>query len=185
MARIPYVDPESASPEIREAFDRIGVELNIFKLVAHADTAFVPFLRFAGTLLTRLRLDPVLRELAILEVARVSGAEYEWIQHAAIATAVGTSDEQVAAVQSGDLDADCLSDAQRAVLRFTRETLEQVGVSEETFERVSAHLSAQEIVELLLVVGAYRMLAGVMEACEIDLDPAIGPELLARDRGRD
>jgi 4-carboxymuconolactone decarboxylase len=180
MARIPYVDPASASPEVRAAFDRLGLELNIFRLVAHAETAFEPFLRFAGTLLTRLQLEPVLRELAILEVARLSGAEYEWVQHAAIATAVGVTDEQVAAVQRGELDASCLSDLQRTVLRFTRETLEQVGVSQETFERASAHLSPREIVELLLVVGAYRMLAGVMESCAIDLDPAVGAELLER-----
>lgn len=184
MARIPYVDPASASPKVRAAFEQLGVELNIFKLVAHAETAFEPFLRFAGTLLTRLQLDPVLRELAILEVARISGAEYEWVQHAAIATAVGASDEQVAAVQRGELDAPSLSEPQRAVLQFTRETIEQVGVSDETFERASAHLSSREIVELLLVVGAYRMLAGVMETCAIDLDPAVGPELLERRQRR-
>ncbi len=184
MARIPYVDPASTSPEVRAAFDRIGLELNIFRLLAHADTAFEPFLRFAGALLTRLQLDPVLRELAILEVARLSGADYEWVQHAAIATAVGVTDEQVAAVENGDLDASCLSDPQRAVLRFTRETLEHVGVSDRTFEQASAHLSPQEIVELLLVVGAYRMLAGVMEACEIDLDPAVGAGVLDRTQRR-
>jgi alkylhydroperoxidase family enzyme len=184
MARIPYVDPASASPDVRAAFEQLGLELNIFRLLAHAETAFAPFLRFAGALLTRLQLDPVLRELAILEVARLSGAEYEWIQHAAIATGVGVTAEQVAAVDRGDLDASCFSAPQRTVLRFTRETLEHVGVSDETFEQASAHLTAREIVELLLVVGAYRMLAGVMETCAIDLDPAVGPDVLERAQRR-
>ena len=180
MARIPYVDPETASPEVRAAFDRLGAQLNIFRLLAHAATALRPFLRFAGALLNDLRLDPGLRELAILEVARHSGAEYEWVQHAAIAAAVGVGDEKIAAVESSDLEAGCLLPAERAVLRFTRETLDDVGVSEETFDSASAHLSAREIVELLLVVGAYRMLAGVMESCAIDLDPPVGAELLER-----
>ena len=66
----------------------------------------------------------MLRELAILHVARRTGAEYEWIQHADIARAVGASDEQVAAVRAGELRADCFDERARLVLRFTNELLD-------------------------------------------------------------
>jgi hypothetical protein len=48
--------------------------------MAHAQTAFRPWLRFAGALLADLGLDPALRELAILRVGQLA-AQYEWVQH--------------------------------------------------------------------------------------------------------
>src|SRR6266536_6540118 len=98
MARLPNVDAESAAGDVRTALERVP-QLNIFRLLANADTAFVPWLRWAGVLLSDLKLDPLLRELAILRVAQLTPhAEYEWIQHVPIAKAVGATDAQVAAI---------------------------------------------------------------------------------------
>jgi hypothetical protein len=74
MARLPYRDPRAASPEVREALDALP-PLNIFRMLAHADSAFIPYLGFAGALLAQLELDSKLRELAILLVATRTGAE--------------------------------------------------------------------------------------------------------------
>src|SRR3979409_1117719 len=93
VARLPYVDPASASPEIREPLEALP-PLNIFRTVAHADTAVRPLLRLGGAILGQGELDPRRRELAILRTAAVTGAEYEWIQHESIARGLGASDEQ-------------------------------------------------------------------------------------------
>src|SRR4029079_13294022 len=96
----------------------------IFRMMANADTAFRPWLRWGATLLSDLQLDPLVRELAILRVARLTPhAEYEWVQHAGIAKAVGASDEQVAALQRDDTAADCFSDLEQLVLAFTTEVV--------------------------------------------------------------
>jgi 4-carboxymuconolactone decarboxylase len=170
MPRISYIDPASAPEPIREAFEAIP-PLNIFKTLAHAETAFRPFLRFGNAVLRRLELDPVLRELAILQVARQAEAEYEWIQHVAIGRSVGVSDEQIAAVEEGDLEADVFDDAQRAVLAFTRAVVVGPHVPDSVFERLRAQLSEREVVELLLTIGDYWMLARVMTVLEIDIEP--------------
>src|SRR5436190_11084189 len=122
VPRIPYVDPEKAPEPIREAFEVVP-PLNIFKTLAHAESAFRPFLRFGGAVLTRLQLDPVLRELAILQVARQTEAEYEWVQHVAIGRSAGITDEQITALEDGELEGKAFDDAQRAVLVFTREVV--------------------------------------------------------------
>src|SRR5882757_11462489 len=113
MPRIQPVDPAAAPDPVREAL-AVLPDLNIFKTLAHAETAFRPFLRFGGAILGQLELDPKLRELAILQVARAAEAEYEWIQHVTIAQAVGVPDEQIDAVERGELDA--FADPERAVL---------------------------------------------------------------------
>ena len=184
VARLPYVDPANAPPAVREALEALP-PLNIFRLVAHAETALRPFLRLGGALLTRAALDARLRELAILRVAALSGARYEWVQHAAIAAAVGVADDQIAAVERGDIAADCFHDDERLVLAFTTELVEDVGASPATFERVAARFDARQIVELILTIGYYMMIARLMETTEIDLDEPAGTAVLGTDdRGR-
>ena len=170
MARLPYVDPATAPPRVREALGAVPA-LNVFRTMAHADTAFRPWLRWAGTLLGELELDPVLRELAILHVARLTPhADYEWVQHVPIALAVGVTQEQIDALEHGDPQAASFTELQYAVLRFTREVVRDARASDEAFDTVRAALTPREIVELLMVIGQYMMLARVMATVDMELD---------------
>jgi alkylhydroperoxidase family enzyme len=183
MARLPYADTQQASPAVTRALHALP-PLNIFGMLAHADSAFVPYLRFGEALLTQLELDPGLRELAILLVAARTGAEYEWVQHAGIATAIGVADEQISAVQRGELEAACFDSDARALLRFTSEVLDRPRAEEETFTALSERFPPRQIVELLLVVGSYQMLAHVMTTLDIDIDEAVGTAVLQRAQAR-
>ena len=182
MARIPYVEPENASPEVREILERLPVKLNIFKIMAHAETSFRPLLSLGASLLGQQKLDARLRELAILRVARLSNAEYEWAQHVPIARHTGASDAEIDALERGDIEAGCFGELEQAVLRFTDEVVRDVGVSDATFAAVSKHLSDQEVVELILAVGFYMTMARLMETTRIDLDPPAGTALLDQAR---
>jgi alkylhydroperoxidase family enzyme len=179
VARLPYVDPEQTPEAVRAALERLP-DLNIFRLVANAETAFVPWLRFSAALLIDLELDPLLRELAILRVAALTpGAEYEWVQHEAIARSVGADDAQVEAARTGEgLEGD-----QELVIRLTEQVVRDARPDEATFARANERFSPRELVELLLVIGQYMMLARVMATAEIDLDPAAGAPALT-DRRR-
>jgi 4-carboxymuconolactone decarboxylase len=170
MARLPYADRETAPERVREALAAVP-PLNVFRMVANAETAFRPWLAFGGALLSSLELDARVRELAILRVARLSGAEYEWVQHVPIALAVGASEEQVGAVDRGDLAHVSLGAAERAALRFTTEVVRDVRASDEALAALrAAGLSPREVVELLLVIGQYMLVARVAETAGIELD---------------
>src|SRR3954453_21276086 len=131
MARLPYVDPAGAPEPVRDALGRVP-PLNIFRMMANAETAFRPWLRWGATLLGELELDPLLRELAILRVAQLTPhAEYEWVQHVPLAKAVGASDDQVAALEADEIDGDAFSDLERSVLRFTTEVVREVRAGDE------------------------------------------------------
>jgi alkylhydroperoxidase family enzyme len=180
-ARIRCVDPETAAEPVREALAAVP-PLNIFKTLAHAETALRPFLRFGGAVLTQLELDPVQRELAILQVARQAEARYEWVQHVAIGRAVGVRDDQIAALEDGALESPAFSDAERAVLAFTAAVVSGPRVSDEIFGALRRHLGEREVVELLITIGDYWMLARVMTVLEVELDP---PMMVAPPAGRD
>jgi AhpD family alkylhydroperoxidase len=177
MARLPYVDPTQAPPEVREALEALP-PLNIFRTLAHAETSLRPALRLGGAILGAQQLEAHLRELAILRVARLTGAEYEWIQHVAIARAVGVSDAQVAALADGNAEADCFDERERLVLRVATEVVEDAGTSEATFAAAREHFSPREIVELIVAAGYYQLLAALMNSVDIDLDEPVGTAVI-------
>lgn len=182
MARIPYVDPTTAPEPVREVLTQLPADLNIFKVMAHAETNFRPLITLGASILTEQKLDHRLRELAILRVARLSGAQYEWVQHVPIAEAVGASSDEIAALEKGDIEAECFDDLAKDVLRFTTEVVQDVGASNECFDNLAGKLSHREIVELILAIGFYMMVARLMETTEIDLDEPMGKSVIASAR---
>lgn len=179
MARIPYVEFETASPKARETLEKLPAKLNIFKMMAHAETNFRPLVGLGTSILTQQQLPARLRELAILRVARLSKAEYEWVQHVPIAKMTGVSDEQVAALERDDAGAACFDAVDRVVLRATDEIVRDGGPSDATFAELSRHLSHREFVELVLAVGFYMVMARLMISTRIDIEEPAGHRILA------
>jgi alkylhydroperoxidase family enzyme len=177
MARLPYPDPDSLSAETKRLLEQLPVKLNIFRMMANAPTCFRPLAILGTAILSQQKLSPKLRELAILRVASLSSAKYEWIQHVPIAEAVGATKAQIEAIERGSLDAACFDDLERLVLRFTTELLQDVRVSDMTFAEASSRLSPQEVVELVLAVGYYMMIARLLETTDVDLEAAQGVAL--------
>jgi alkylhydroperoxidase family enzyme len=184
MARLPFVEPEQASPRVREVLEAQAVPLKIFRMMAHAETCFRPLLRLGSSILERQQLDARLREFAILQAATLTPGEYEWVQHVPIARRTGATDAQIAALERADFEADCFDETERLVLRFNAETLQGAKVSDECFAAMKERFSAREIVELILTLGYYSMLARLTEVTETDLDAPAGVRLLETMAGR-
>jgi alkylhydroperoxidase family enzyme len=181
MARLPYVDPEQAPEAVRETLARLPVKLNIFRMMAHAETSFRPMMSLGMSILAQQQLSAKLRELVILRVGSLSKARYEWVQHVPIALAAGASDAQIAALERGDI-AGPFDALERVVLRFTTEVVEQVRASDETFGALVALVSPREVVELVLTIGYYMMIARLLETTAVDMDPPAGTRIV--DAGR-
>jgi alkylhydroperoxidase family enzyme len=175
MALIPYADPQSAPKEVRELLDVLP-DLHVFRMVGQAPTLFGPWLALGGAILATLEVDPLLRELAILQVASSVGCEYERLQHGAIAAGVGATSEQVSllatARESRDQDAmnRAFTPGQRAVISFTGQVAGPGRASEEEVVALREHLTDRSIVELLLLVGHYVGIALLAETLRLDLD---------------
>src|SRR3954452_5114662 len=195
MARIEPIDPAAASDKVREALEALP-PLNIFRTLAHAETAFRPFLRFGGAVLGQMEVDPIVRELAILTVAKEGEAHYEWIQHVAIAKHVGATDEQIAALAEADSCASEGADeriraaaagdgvfnaAQQAAIELAAAVVRGPRVSGDLYDCVKAQFSDREIVELLLAIGEYLMLARVMTVLEVEVDEPAADGAIVRD----
>lgn len=179
MARIPYIDPTTSTDEtVQKTFAALPAPLNVFKMLANAPSLMRPVVQLGTAILSRTELDPVLRELLILHVGRLSGSSYEWGQHTVIGKVVGVTDEQIAALERDDLTAACFPPATQCALQFATEVTRNVRASEAAFAAMQGHFSARQIVEVIYTAGYYRMLAGMLESCAVDWDTAIGNSLL-------
>ena len=174
MARLPYVDSATAPASVREVLERLPAQLNIFRMVANAETCFRPFLSLGSAILAEQKLDALLREHVILRIGHLWNGRYEFHQHVPIAKAFGATDEQIGAHQAGRLDAPCFDARTQAVLAFATEVVERGTASDTTFHAVAEHLSPREIVELLLAIGFYSTVAMLTETTGIELDEPVG-----------
>jgi alkylhydroperoxidase family enzyme len=174
MARLPLVDLTTLTGKLGEAMEALPVKLNIFRMMAHAETCAMPVMRLGGSILGKQRLGAVPRELLILLAAKLEGGAYEWRQHVPIALGVGVTQPQIDALERADFTAEAFDPATVALLAFGREVVENVRVPPPVFAAMRAHFSDQEIVESIIAIGFYMMMARITEATETDLDPAAG-----------
>jgi AhpD family alkylhydroperoxidase len=177
MARIPYADTESASDSIRERLERNPV--SVLRIIAHAEGVFDSWRDYTDELLRKLELDPVLRELTILQLAHLRKCEYQWVHHVALARAVGVSAEQIAAIEEGREGDASLSDTDREVLVFVREAVLDGEASEHAVAALSSRLGPRQVVELLLVLGHWSAICMLIQTIALQPDlPAMAGALV-------
>ena len=174
MARVSYVATAEAQGDAREVFAKLESRgsdiLNLNRVLAHSPNTLRNFMRLGNSLLFHGLLPPALRELAILRVAQMTGASYEWAHHVPIARQVGVSEEQVAGLTNWRTSPH-FDERERALLHYVENVTLEVAVPNEVFREARAHLSEAELVELTLVGGYWGMVARLLVALEIDLEP--------------
>ena len=178
MPLIPYANIDQLSADAKERFEKLPVKLNIFKMLANAETCFGPFLGFGTALLSKQQLDAPLREIVILQVVHIEGGEYEWVQHVPIGLAVGVTQDQIDAIAANRYDARCFTDRDRATMKLAEEVVNNVRAREETVQTAARFLSPREMVEVILTIGNYMMAARLTETMRVEIDPPAGMKVL-------
>jgi len=170
MARVPYPDPSSLGAEDRDALEKLA-PLNIFRMMAGGGGLLPAFLKLGNHLLFRTKLDPILREIAIIRVGVLSRASYEVHQHERIGRDIGMSDALIRATHAGPDDAE-FDPLQRLVMRYTDDVVLNVRASDATFQPLAERMSMQEVQELTVTIGFYMMVCRYLETFGIDIEPA-------------
>jgi alkylhydroperoxidase family enzyme len=181
MARLPYVDKDDLPPEQRHlplSASNITRMLSNSPNVAHLSGRIALYIR------DEMRLDPRLRELAIIQVGYSTGCAYEYVQHVRIGLQSGLSEADIRAVAEETAGrATSLEPLARTVLQAAREMV--LGpVSEATFEALRKELDSEEITNLLFTIGNYFGVSRVLASLEVDLEPAVVPYLERFPLGR-
>lgn len=153
--------------------------LNLFRTLAHHPSLLRRYMAFGDELLNRGLLDDRLRELVILRTAHNCACDYEWTQHVRIALGIGMSHAEIDRVACSPLAG--WEEPDRAVLVAADELCRSAGLSDATWDALAAELDEAELIEVLMLVGQYRLLAGVLNSLRIAVDPEV--EAYARRSG--
>jgi 4-carboxymuconolactone decarboxylase len=172
MARLP--DPTSAlTPEARALYDQLvgqrgRIDGMYRSLLNHPELTrcvsdLGSFLRFGDG-----ALPGAVRELVILWLARRVGAAYEWVKHVPPGRAAGLSDAVIEALRTGQ-GPPGLDETQRVALKVAQCALKLHSIPPDLQETVMAKLGLKGVIELVVLVGFYRMIAGVIFAFDVPL----------------
>ncbi|MBN2158779.1 MAG: carboxymuconolactone decarboxylase family protein [Spirochaetes bacterium] len=168
MARIPYYNPETAEQKVRDFFSSLP-QLNIFKMLGNAGLVGRDFVRFGSTILLKGKLDPVLRELAIIRTGLVCGSKYEVHQHLAIARRMKIPEEKIAALEEGS-SSPAFSEIEKLAVRMAEEIAGNAKASDATFESMARRLEPGHLAELVIAIGYYMMVSCFLETFEVEIE---------------
>ena len=119
-------------------------------------------------------LDPRLRELSLLIAARHWDAQYSWNAHVGKAAELGVSPGSLTALAEHRRPHFARPD-EDAVYRFSTEILDDHFVSDATFAVALAELGEPGVIDLIGSLGNFSMLAMLLNACQVDLQPVPPP----------
>lgn len=161
-------------PEIDQAFARVmppgRAPLTLFQTVARNPRALARF--FAGSLLDKGSITLAERELVILRACARANARYEWGVHVSFfAAKAGLSPALVTATVKGTADDPAFSPDQALLIALVDEVHDRADVSDGLWARLVQHFDAGQLVELIMLAGQYRMVAGLCNGLRLPLEP--------------
>jgi alkylhydroperoxidase family enzyme len=171
------VDPETASQPIKDALALLPL-INVFRAMANAETLYPYFGMYMLQLFRPMELDKALERMIVLHVAKRSDCLYAWRQNVVVGHSVGVTDHQIAALEAGDIKANCFSEAEQSVFSFADEVMDLIEATDETYAAVKKNFSDRAITEMLYVIGTYMLVVRVIRTGRIPLDdePAACPQ---------
>jgi alkylhydroperoxidase family enzyme len=116
------------------------------------------------------------REIAILRQAWDAGADYEWSIHAEMAAHAGLSPEDVEHL-AAEPEAGEWAPHEAAIIRAVDELDAACRISDATWNALFSHYDERQLIELLVLVGNYRMLCYVFNAVGIRPPTGQSPDL--------
>lgn len=144
----------------------------VFRTLGRNRRLFWGWLHFAGRLMPGGRLPRRQSELVILRVGATCGSEYELTQHRRLGRRAGLTREEVARVEAGGLEGWDGSD--RVLLAATDELVATEDLDEAGWTALRAEYDERTAIEIVMLVGHYRMLATALRVLRVQPDSPRG-----------
>jgi len=179
--KIPYVDPATASAPIADALAKMPMKRHIFLLLSHSEGLFTPIMSvYSAFFSSKTRTLPLLDwQLIVLRVSARLKCQYEWDVNVPVATVHGMQPAKMNAVRLccdidlKEIDDEIFSTREKLILRVADEQLETYTNGDATMKAVLEVLSPAELVETIMVISFYAMIARLIRAVGIDPDGEI------------
>jgi alkylhydroperoxidase family enzyme len=169
MARVPYLERSDLAEADQDLLAR---NINLFRALVNSPNAARAFSTLGGFIRHKSRLDPRLRELAILQVGWLARSPYEWSHHVKIGFDFGVSKDDIRALIDDTAGKPIsLDELTRLVLRGAREMTRDGAMTAETFAALQDRLGSECLIDLTVTIGFYNAVVRVLATLQIDVEP--------------
>lgn len=173
MAKMPLVRRDDLPPEKQSVYDRIaatrGSVLNVFGALLNSPDAAEASAGLGEYLRYKSPLDPAVREILILTTAKELGVEYEWAHHEPEARKAGVSDETIEAIRSGRAPMG-IPAKEGVFAQAAKELVRDSRLTDRTYQAIEHLLGPPQVIDLIVLVGYYSLLAKVLKTLDVELD---------------
>ncbi len=166
--RVPPLADDALDEDTRSRFGN-GPVLNIFRTLAQHPKLLKRWLVFGNHVLTKNTLPERDRELLILRIGWLCGAEYEWTQHVGIGKLCGLDDQDIDRIAAGP-DAEGLSPFDRVQLRAVDELRRDAFLSDATWQALAERYDTQQMMDLIFTVGQYQLVSMALNSLGVQLE---------------
>lgn len=168
MARVPYLSKSGLAPDHQDLLAR---DINLNRALVNSPEGLRAFSRLGGFIRGKSRLDPRLREMAILQVGYLAKSKYEYSHHIKIGREFGVSDGDIRAIAAETAGRPSNLDATaRAVLSAAREMVAGKPVSDGTFEALRSALGNEHLTDLVIAIAFYCGVVRLLDTLGIDVE---------------
>lgn len=160
MPRIPPLQPENESAELKPVFDQLratrGRVPGMYRTLAHQPDILAAHRAYFHAALDAGVLARPFKEKIAWRVARLRDSEYSAASHYRYALKHGVAESELAAIDRGDYTA--LPPREAAALQFAEAMVQGQGAVEDaTFAALQAQFNTAEIVEIAALVGIMEL----------------------------
>lgn len=166
--RIPLPEDKDLSPEVKEYLASLP-PLNLFRMLAHAPASQKAFMVMGGTILNESDFDPRKREIAIIRIAHITQAKYEWTHHVAFGKRVGVTDEEIETI-AVDGPVTALDEEGNLLCRVADEITRDVRLSDEALAQILERYGNQGATELILCCCWFNLVSRFLESTRVELE---------------
>jgi len=147
-----------------------GRSYQFLRVVSIDKRLFRPFLAINARVMPLGKLPRRETEAVILRTAAVCGSRYEWTQHVALGRRAGLAGDEIELIAGnpGALQDDRL----RLLMTATAEILSDRVLGEHTYDALRKRYRPAQILELVMLIGNYAMLAGALNTFGVPLEAA-------------
>jgi len=175
MARVPYLEKSDLLPENQDLLAR---RISLTRALVNSPNAARAFSGVGQFIRFGSKLDPRLRELAILQVGWLARSPYEWSHHVKISHDFGCTDDDVRALIDDTAGRPTSLDTlTKTVLLAVREMTRDGAMSEATFATLRAALGNEYVIDLTLTIAFYNAVVRVLATLQIDVEDDYMPYL--------
>ena len=176
MARVPYIKRADLPESQQDIYDNIaktrGHVANVFSALLNNPEATKAVTTVGEYIRYNSKLDPIIRETAILTTANEMNNGYEWAQHEPIAREVGVRDEVIDSILSGKGPMG-LPAKEGIFIQSAKELVKNGTLTSRTYKALEHLLGPEVTIDFLVTVGYYSMLSRLIHSLDVDFDEGL------------